>query len=178
MEIGSYILVEGSVDLACIFPIPGLRTASVEGESGPQMCEFTPRLHYFVSALLLFAAPLSGWAQNSKDLDKELSFGVKMAQRGLWSEALFRFHQVSEDRPGDARVLNNLAVAYEAVGQYEQALEIYQQALAADPANRELKQNYSRFLEFYQAFKGPREEAQAEPLMDLPSEPPPVSSGR
>jgi len=88
----------------------------------------------------------------------QMDFGVEMAQRGLWSEALFRFQQAQRLAPGDPQVLNNLAVAYEATGQYEKALTSYQQALQAAPANRDLRRNYARFVEFYQSYR-PQEEA-------------------
>ncbi len=89
----------------------------------------------------------------------QLAFGVQMAQRGLWSEALFRFKQAERLRPGDPRILNNMAVAYEALGNFEKALDYYQDAIKSDPTNRELKRNYSRFVEFYRSFKpaGPGE---------------------
>ncbi len=93
--------------------------------------------------------------------EDQLSFGVQMARRGLWSEALFRFQQADKAQPGNPRVLNNLAVAYEAVGLFDEALETYQAALKADPANRELRRNYARFIEFYQAFKPDDEEEEA-----------------
>ncbi len=93
--------------------------------------------------------------------DQQLAFGVQMAKRGLWSEALFRFRQAERTQPGNPRVLNNLAVAYEAVGLFDEALETYKAALKADPANRELRRNYSRFIEFYQAFR-PDEESEQE----------------
>ena len=83
----------------------------------------------------------------------QLEFGVKMAQRGLWSEALFRFKQANRMEPGNPRVLNNMAVAYEALGNFEKALDYYQEAIKSDPSNRDLKRNYSRFVEFYRAFK-------------------------
>lgn len=83
----------------------------------------------------------------------QLEFGVEMAQRGLWSEALFRFRKAHEQRPDDPRVLNNMAIAFEALGQFEPALQHYQDALKGDPNNRDLRRNYSRFVEFYRAFK-------------------------
>ncbi len=115
--------------------------------------------------LLLVAGSVSlpGHAIEGPDIDKEISFGVKMAQRGLWNEALFRFQRAAEQRPNDGKVLNNLAVAYEAIGQYENALLAYQEALKSDSTNRELKRNYSRFIEFYQAFKPAGEQASEEP---------------
>ncbi len=85
--------------------------------------------------------------------NSQLSFGVAMAQRGLWSEALFRFHQAERLDPQNPRVLNNLGVAYEAAGEYEQALEYYQRPSRSTPSNRELRANYARFVEFYQSFK-------------------------
>lgn len=130
--------------------------------------------------LLLPAAGLAG--EDGPDLDKEISFGVKMAKRGLWSEALFRFRRAAEQRPGDSKVLNNLAVAYEAVGQYDNALLAYREALKADSNNRELKRNYSRFIEFYQAFKPAGEDPLAD--QEAPQEagdladPPSSPSGR
>ena len=93
--------------------------------------------------------------------DAQVSFGVDMARKGLWSEALFRFQQADKAKPNDPHILNNLAVAYEAVGQYDEALETYKKALQSSPSNRELKRNYSSFMEFYQAFR-PTEEEDAE----------------
>lgn len=89
----------------------------------------------------------------------QLEFGVDMAKRGLWNEALFRFQQARRERPSDPQVLNNIAVAYEALGLFEQALEAYREALDASPGSRELRANYSRFLEFYQSFRPVEPEA-------------------
>jgi tetratricopeptide (TPR) repeat protein len=88
----------------------------------------------------------------------QMAFGVDMAQRGLWNEALFRFERAGRESGSASSALNNLAVAYEAVGRFDEALATYRKALEGDPGNRALKQNYSRFLEFYQAFK-PRKPA-------------------
>ena len=89
---------------------------------------------------------------------EQMKFGVQMARRGLWSEALFRFQQADKLEPGNAKTLNNLAVAYEAVGQFENALEYYKKALQANPSNGDLKKNYARFVEFYQGFRPQRDE--------------------
>ncbi len=103
----------------------------------------------------------------------QLAFGVQMAKRGLWSEALFRFKQASRQDPGNPRILNNMAVAYEALGNFEKALDHYQEAIRSDPGNRDLKRNYSRFVEFYRAFKPaePDDEADSKQVARVPSGP-------
>jgi len=85
--------------------------------------------------------------------DDQLRFGVQMARQGLWSEALFRFDRARQMDPGNPRVLNNMAIALEAAGRYEEALEAYREALRVAPGDRTLSENYARFLEFYEGFK-------------------------
>ena len=114
----------------------------------------------FVTLLICLLAGFSIGAKKAPDRKTEqLNFGVKMAQRGLWSEALFRFKQAERMSPGDPRVLNNMAVAYEALGNFEKALDYYQDAIKSDPTNKDLKRNYSRFVEFYRAFKPAEKES-------------------
>ena len=110
--------------------------------------------------------------KSSGAVESDVDFGVKMAQRGLWKEALFRFQQADLQEPNNSRLLNNIAVAYEAVGEYDKALETYKQALQVNASDRELKQNYSRFLEFYQAYNpAPPSEADQKAAGDTGEEP-------
>lgn len=129
------------------------------------------RLHSGLARLLLpallvislsFAYAASASAQNSEplarttqitDAKEQLKFGVNMARRGLWSEALFRFKQADRLDPGSPRILNNVAVAYEALGQFDKALATYQEAIRRQSSDRDLRKNYSRFVEFYRAFR-------------------------
>lgn len=94
-----------------------------------------------------------GGRVNPDRSNAQLSFGIQMAKRGLWSEALFRFKQAERIQPGNPRYLGNMAVAYEALGQFELALDHYQRALKASPSDSDLRRNYSRFVEFYRNFK-------------------------
>jgi len=110
-------------------------------------------------------------ATGGPSLNTEVDFGVAMAKRGLWAEALFRFQQADMERPNDAEILNNLAVAYEAVGQFDEALEAYKRGLQAGPSNRELKRNYSAFIAFYQSYKPDAEADSGETEESEPVEP-------
>ena len=129
-------------------------TPSAEGRSVSMR---TPILKRAATFSLFFAVVLTACGSRYGRPDQpaaQLAFGVDMARRGLWSEALFRFHQAETLDPRNPRVLNNLGVAYEATGDYDKALGYYKQALQVDPNNREVRANYGRFVEFYQSFKG------------------------
>ncbi len=75
-------------------------------------------------------------------------FGVQMAKMNLWREAMFRFKRAVEIDPNDARAHNNLAVAYEANGDFENARKEYLEALKLDRTNAYIQKNYSRYVEF------------------------------
>ena len=94
--------------------------------------------------LLLLAAGCS-----SHTLFKESAeFGTRMARQGLWREAEFRWKQALEIRNNDSRLLNNLAVALETQGRYDEALELYRKALKLDPKNKHIKRNYEALQTF------------------------------
>lgn len=122
-------------------------------------------LGFLAVSTVVLSAGLGGCAGGGRAVEPmtspaQLDFGVDMARRGLWSEALFRFRQAERLNPGDAKILNNMAVAYEALGQFEKALEHYQDAVKAAPSDEDVRRNYSRFVEFYRAFR-PNQQADA-----------------
>jgi tetratricopeptide (TPR) repeat protein len=110
------------------------------------------------ACLCLFTAllPLSACSGNSQpnQAAAQLSFGVDMARRGLWDEALFRFQEAEKLDPQNPRIQSNMGVAYEASGQFDKALESYKRALNLAPNDKDIRANYGRFVEFYQGFKG------------------------
>jgi tetratricopeptide (TPR) repeat protein len=148
----------------------GCRPRTGQGRKTVSYLKCRCRLVAGLGLASLLVVSLFGPTPLAADEDPQLKFGVDMAKRGLWSEALFRFRQAEESQPGNPRVLNNLAVAYEAVGLFEEALTTYQAALKADPASRELRRNYARFIEFYQSFKPDDEAAEeAQPETEVPA---------
>src|SRR5436190_19212722 len=98
-------------------------------------------------AILLFAAACSHHTDLKKSSTQD-DFGVQMARMNLWREALFRFRRAVEINPKDAMAHNNLAVAYEANGDFDDARKEYLEALKLDRSNQYIQKNYSRFVEF------------------------------
>ncbi|MGZ7032586.1 MAG: tetratricopeptide repeat protein [Thermoanaerobaculia bacterium] len=76
------------------------------------------------------------------------NFGVQMARSNLWREAMFRFRRAVELEPASAMAHNNLAVALEANGDFDNAAKEYREALRLDRSNQYIQKNYSRFVEF------------------------------
>lgn len=100
---------------------------------------------------LLIALSLTFGCSHQSDLSRPAAqdnFGVQMARMNLWREAMFRFERAIEINPGDAQAHNNLAVAYEANGDFEKARKEYLEALKLDRTNPYIQKNYSRFVEF------------------------------
>ena len=85
--------------------------------------------------------------------ETQRQFGVRMAKMNLWREAMFRFSRAVEIEPENAMAHNNLAVAYEANGDFENAAREYREALRLDRSNQYIQKNYSRFVEFTQRSK-------------------------
>jgi Flp pilus assembly protein TadD len=95
--------------------------------------------------LLLLAAPSS--EAGTASVAQALRFGVEVAQKGLWKEALFRFEQAAKMAPDDPKALNNLAVALEQAGEFDRARAAYEKALELAPDNMHIQQNYDLFRE-------------------------------
>ena len=97
-------------------------------------------------ALTLAAAtPLAADARD--DAKKQVEFGISVAQRGLWREAIYRWQRATQIDPSYAAAYNNLAVAYEHEGDFEKARQSYEKAVELEPNNALIKQNYELFKE-------------------------------
>jgi Tfp pilus assembly protein PilF len=82
-------------------------------------------------------------------LGEELAFGRDAAEYQLWNEAIFRWEKVLDEDPGNVNAINNLAVAYETVGNFDRAADLYKTALELNEDSPRIRQNYKRFLSFY-----------------------------
>ena len=101
---------------------------------------------------LVVAAALSGfttpaYADNRSASKAQVDFGIKMAQSGLWNEALYRWQKATELDPTYAAAWNNLAIGYEHEGRFDDARKAYEKAVALDPKNMMIRQNYDLFKE-------------------------------
>jgi hypothetical protein len=105
-----------------------------------------------VIALLLIVIGCGSSGDLSRP-ETQRQFGVRMAKMNLWREAMFRFQREVQIAPDNAMAHNNLAVAFEANGDFDSAAREYREALRLDRSNQYIQKNYSRFVEFTQRAK-------------------------
>ena len=98
-----------------------------------------------VSAVVVSASPALADARN--DAKAQVAFGINVAQRGLWREAIYRWEKAVELDPSYAAAFNDLAITYEHEGQLDKARKAYEKALDLAPNNPEIKQNFELFKE-------------------------------
>ena len=109
------------------------------------------RVFVLVSALLLTAS--IALADDRSKAKEQVEFGIKVAQNGLWNEALYRWKRAVEIDPTYAAGWNNLAIALEHEGRFEEAKQAYEKALQLDSKNQLIRQNYDLFKEINERTK-------------------------
>ncbi len=103
---------------------------------------------WVLTALFLVSAAAAPLAADARaDAKKQVEFGITVAQRGLWREAIYRWQRATQIDPTYAEAQNNLAIAYEHEGDLEKARVAYEKALELAPNNALIKQNYELFKE-------------------------------
>jgi Tfp pilus assembly protein PilF len=103
-----------------------------------------------VAAALLWvglAAAVPAFADQRNEAKEQVEFGIQVAQRGLWREAIYRWERATQLDPTYAAAFNNLAIAYEHEGQLDKARGAYEKALSLEPENALIKQNFDLFKE-------------------------------
>ena len=96
-------------------------------------------------AVVSIAAP--SYADAKGDAKAQVEFGINVAQRGLWREAIYRWEKATQIDPTYVAAYNDLAIGYEHEGQLDKARKAYEKALQLDPNNSQIRQNYELFKE-------------------------------
>ena len=105
------------------------------------------RIRALLVAFLLGVTAVPLIADARGEAKKHVEFGIQVAQKGLWREAIFRWERAVQIDPTYAAAHNNLAIAYEHEGELDKARASYEKALELDPNNALIKQNYELFKE-------------------------------
>jgi Flp pilus assembly protein TadD len=103
------------------------------------------RLWLVAALVALISAPL--YADRRSDAKAQVAFGIKAAQITLWKEAVYRFEKAIEIDPTYGGAWNDLGIAYEQLGRFDDARKAYEKALELDPQNALIRQNYDLFKE-------------------------------
>ena len=107
------------------------------------------KLKIMLVAVLAVALTGPAFANRRDDARAQVEFGIGVAQKGLWKEAVHRWEKAVELDSTYAAGWNNLAVGYEQLGRFEDALKAYQKALELDPNNNYIRNNSDLFREIY-----------------------------
>ncbi|WP_311974236.1 hypothetical protein [Bradyrhizobium glycinis] len=97
--------------------------------------------------------------QRPNNIDDAIPLARALLARNCPNDALEVLEGVLMAAPGDLRALNAKAVVLDHEGRHREAQEIYRQALAADPANPMLRNNFKLSL----ALEGKTEARGADP---------------
>ena len=108
---------------------------------------------------------------SQKEIQRDLRFAAEVAEKGLWREALYRWRKILRHRPDDPRLHNNVAVAFEATGDFEAAREHYERALALEGAEDEIAGNFSLFASAQSLIEGEDDDAADAQEPEEPQEP-------
>jgi Flp pilus assembly protein TadD len=102
-----------------------------------------------VLVALLLAASVPLYADRHSDAKAEVAFGIDVAHKGLWREAVLRWQKAIELDKTYAEAWNDLAIGYEQMGKFAEARDAYDTALKIEPNNEYIRQNYDAFREIY-----------------------------
>ena len=100
-----------------------------------------------VAAAVFAASP--AFADARSEAKSQVEFGVNVALRGLWREAIYRWEKAVEIDPTYAAAFNDLAIGYEHEGMLEKAGAAYERALKLEPNNPMVRQNFELFKEIH-----------------------------
>jgi Flp pilus assembly protein TadD len=96
---------------------------------------------------LVACTPGLASADVRSEAKSQVEFGIAVAQKGLWKEALYRWQRATQIDPSYAAAFNNLAIGYEQSGDFENARKAYEKATELEPNNLQIRQNFDLFKE-------------------------------
>jgi Flp pilus assembly protein TadD len=108
-----------------------------------------------LGALLWGGAASPVAAQPRAEARSLVSFGIQVAERGLWREAIYRWQRAIEIDPTYAAAFNNLGIGYEREGELDKAREAYEKAISLAPKDPQIRQNYELFKEINERVTAP-----------------------
>lgn len=136
---------------------PGILLASVDQKTynffGHNSMQRFSTLLLSLSAVLILSLPLCFADSQTEEVKLQVKFGVRAAKDGHWDEAIYRWKKSVLLDPNNLMAHNNLAVAYEQMGEFDLALEEYQTAYKLDSQNDVIKNNLDRFRDFYRKYQ-------------------------
>ena len=130
-------------------PVTADRYIRLGAWNEPTVQVTTQRLVVTALLLALGLAPAVAGADERDDAAAQVEFGIAVAQVGLWHEAEYRWKRATEIDSTYAAAWNNLGIAYEQNGRFEEALDAYEIALDLEPNNVNIQQNYDLFREIH-----------------------------
>jgi Flp pilus assembly protein TadD len=107
------------------------------------------RRGFWLLPLLLVGLAAPAFADKRSDAKAQTDFGIMVAQRGLWREAVHRWRLAVELDPSYSSAWNNLGIGCEQLGRFDEARKAYEEALTIDPGNTFIRNNYDLFREIY-----------------------------
>jgi hypothetical protein len=125
---------------------------------------------------LALALPLSSIDARGPKTKDRMRFAAAMAEKGNWREARYRWEIIARDQPDNGRVLNNLAVAAEVLGRFDEAEELYDKALSLSGDDEYVGDNRRR-LEWFLKQSGASDNGEGRDDNGRPPRPPIAASG-
>ena len=95
--------------------------------------------------IIIIVCLLVGGCSAKNSYNSEFEFANKLAQDGLWKEAHYRWSKIAKTGKSSAKIYNNMAIALEEMGKFDEAEKMYKKALEIDPGNPTVKSNYDAF---------------------------------
>jgi Tfp pilus assembly protein PilF len=102
-----------------------------------------------ILAVVVLGVAAPALADRHEDAKAQVEFGWDVAMKELWDEATYRWEKAVELDPSYAAAWNDLGIAYEQQGKFEEARKAYEKALQLEPNNNFIRQNYDLFREIY-----------------------------